>query len=97
MALEAKLNGVVASASEVRKIREICGEDFIIVCPAIRPTWSVVDDQVRVVTPTDAIQAGVDFMVVGRPVINAENKIDAINLIIAEIENAMCGNIVSIN
>jgi orotidine-5'-phosphate decarboxylase len=50
-----------------------------------------------VVTPTDAIQAGVDFMVVGRPVINAENKIDAINLIIAEIENAMCGNIVSIN
>ncbi len=96
MALDAKLSGVVASASEVRKIREICGEDFIIVCSAIRPTWSVVDDQVRVVTPTDAVQAGVDFMVVGRPVINAENKIDAINLITAEIENAMYGNIVSI-
>lgn len=96
MALDAKLSGVVASASEVRKIREICGEDFIIVCPAIRPTWSVVDDQVRVVTPTDAVQAGVDFMVVGRPVINAANKIDAINLITTEIENAMYGNIVSI-
>ena len=89
MAKEACLDGVVASASEVSQIRKICGEDFIIVCPAIRPTWSVVDDQVRVVTPTDAILAGVDYMVAGRPITNAENKIDAVNLIIDEIENAL--------
>lgn len=89
MAKNANLKGVVASASEVSQIRKVCGEDFIIVCPAIRPTWSVVDDQVRVVTPTDAVLAGVDYMVVGRPVVNAENKIDAINLIIDEIDNAI--------
>ncbi len=89
MAKNASLKGVVASASEVALIRKICGEDFIIVCPAIRPTWSVVDDQVRVVTPTDAILAGVDYMVVGRPITNAENKIDAMSLIIDEIENAL--------
>ncbi len=89
MARDANLNGVVASASEVRKIKEICGEDFIIVCPAIRPTWSVVDDQVRVVTPTDAIQAGVDYMIIGRPILKADNKLDAVQLIINEIENAL--------
>ena len=88
VALEAKLDGVVASASEVGAIRRVCGDDFIIVCPAIRPTWSVVDDQVRVVTPTDAIQAGVDYMVVGRPVIFAKDRIEAITLIIDEIEEA---------
>lgn len=89
LAKAGNLKGVVASASEVSQIRKICGENFIIVCPAVRPTWSVVDDQVRVVTPTDAILAGIDYMVIGRPVINAENRVDAINLIIEEIENAL--------
>ena len=88
MAIEAGLNGVVASASEAAVIRKNCPEDFIIVCPATRPTWSVVNDQVRVVTPTDAVLSGVDYMVVGRPVICAENKIEAIKLIIDEIEEA---------
>lgn len=88
VALDAKLDGVVASASEVGAIRRVCGDNFIIVCGAIRPTWSVVDDQVRVVTPTDAIQAGVDYMVIGRPVISAKNRIEAITLIIDEIEEA---------
>ena len=76
----------MASASEAKKIREEFGEDFIILCPAIRPTWSVVNDQVRVVTPTDAVKAGVDFMVVGRPVLSAEDPVAAIKLIIDEIE-----------
>jgi len=89
MAKDAGLDGVVASASEAPAIRKECGEDFIIVCPAIRPTWSVVNDQVRVVTPTDAIHSGVDYMVVGRPVICAENKTDAIKLILDEIEEAL--------
>lgn len=89
VAKEVGLDGVLASASEAKEIRKHMGEDFVIICPAIRPTWSVVDDQIRVVTPTDAIKAGVDYMVVGRPVTQAENKISAIKLIIAEIENAM--------
>lgn len=88
-AQESGLNGVVASASEAPIIREVCGEDFIIVCPAVRPTWSVVNDQVRVVTPSDAIKSGVDYMVVGRPVTSAENKIEAIELITHEIEDAI--------
>ncbi len=92
-AKESGLNGVVASASEAPVIREECGKDFLIVCPAVRPTWSIVNDQVRVTTPKDAIKSGVDFMVVGRPVTNAENKIDAVQLIIQEIEEALTENI----
>lgn len=92
-ALESGLKGVVASASEAPVIREECGEDFIIVCPAIRPTWSVVNDQVRVVTPSDAIKAGVDYMVVGRPVTSASNKVEAVELIIREIEDALCADV----
>ena len=94
IAVDAGLNGVVASASEAIVIRKECPEDFIIVCPAIRPTWSVVNDQVRVVTPTDAVLSGVDYMVVGRPVICAENKVEAIKLIIDEIENALALDVV---
>lgn len=88
-AYESGLSGVVASASEASVIREECGEDFIIVCPAVRPTWSVVNDQVRVVTPSDAIKAGVDYMVVGRPVTNADNKVEAILMITQEIKIAL--------
>lgn len=91
-AQESGLTGVVASASEAPIIREVCGEDFLIVCPAVRPTWSVVNDQVRVVTPSDAIRAGVDYMVVGRPVTSAANKIEAIELIIQEISDALSCN-----
>ncbi len=89
VAKQVGLDGVLASASEAKEIRKHVGEDFIIICPAIRPTWSVVNDQVRVVTPTDAIKSGVDYMVVGRPITEAEDKISAVKMIIAEIENAM--------
>lgn len=89
-AIETNLQGVVASASEAKKIREISkNKDFLIVCPAIRPLWAGVDDQVRVVTPSDAIKSGVDFMVIGRPVTKAHDKIEAINLIINEIDDAI--------
>ena len=88
VAKQVGLDGVLASASEAKEIRKHVGEDFIIICPAIRPTWSVVNDQVRVVTPTDAIKSGVDYMVVGRPITQAEDKISAVKLIIDEIENA---------
>ncbi len=83
------LNGVVASADEARIIRKEFGSDFIILCPATRPTWAVVNDQVRVDTPTDAILAGADYMVVGRPITDAQDRVGAAKLIIDEIENAM--------
>ena len=63
-------------------------DEFIILCPAIRPTWSVVNDQIRVVTPADAIKSGVDYMVVGRPITSADDPVTATNMIIDEIEEA---------
>ena len=89
VAKETGLDGVVASAEEARRIRKEIGDDFIILCPATRPTWSSVNDQVRVDTPRDAILSGVDFMVVGRPITSAEDRVDAAKLIIDEIETAL--------
>ena len=83
------LDGIVAGASEAKRIRQEFGEDFIILCPATRPTWAAVNDQVRVDTPTEAIRAGVDFLVIGRPITDAEDKIDAVQLIIDEINSAL--------
>ena len=83
------LDGIIASATDVPKIRKECGDDFIILCPAIRPTWSVVNDQIRVVTPTDAIKMGVDYLVVGRPITSAADKVSAAKLVLDEMEEAI--------
>lgn len=89
LALDCELDGVLASASEAKVIREKYGNDFIIICQAIRPTWSVVNDQIRVVTPTDAIKSGVDYMIIGRPITGAKDPKAAAMLIIDEIEEAL--------
>lgn len=89
VAKEAGLDGVVASADECRRIRKEIGEEFIVLCPATRPTWSVVNDQVRVDTPRAAVLAGVDYMVIGRPITEAEDRIAAVNLVIDEIAEAL--------
>lgn len=92
LAHESELDGVVASAEEAKRIRkEINDENFIIVCPAIRPTWSSVNDQVRVDTPYSAIMSGVDYLVIGRPITMAEDRVAAAKLIIDEITNALEG------
>lgn len=83
------LDGVVAGASESKRIRQEFGEDFIILCPATRPTWAAINDQVRVDTPAEAISAGVDYLVIGRPITDAPDKIAAVNLIIDEINTAL--------
>ena len=92
MAKNSGLNGIVAGASETKNIRNIIGDDFIVLCPATRPTWSAVNDQVRVDTPTEAIKAGVDYMVIGRPITDAKDRISAVNLIIDEINFALTNN-----
>lgn len=89
VAKEAGLDGVVASADECRRIRKEIGEEFTVLCPATRPTWSVVNDQVRVDTPRAAVLAGVDYMVIGRPITEAEDRIAAVNLVIDEIAEAL--------
>ena len=89
VAKDTGLDGVVASAEETKRIRKEIGDDFIILCPATRPTWASVNDQVRVDTPRDAILSGVDFMVIGRPVTASDDRISAIKLVIDEIETAL--------
>lgn len=62
------LDGVVCSAREVALIRDVCGPDFLTVTPGIRPEGSEIGDQKRVMTPKQAVETGVDYMVIGRPI-----------------------------
>ncbi|MGL4392410.1 MAG: orotidine-5'-phosphate decarboxylase, partial [Fusobacteriaceae bacterium] len=82
---EAGLDGVVCSPWEAKKIKEICGENFKTVCPGVRPKWSASNDQERIMTPSEAIKNGCDFLVIGRPITKHENPQEAFNLILDEI------------
>ncbi len=86
MAKESGMNGVVCSPQEIIAVREVCGPDFLIVTPGIRPRWSEKNDQVRVTTPKDALDMGADYMVIGRPICQAESPRDAAHKIIEELE-----------
>lgn len=68
MAQEMGLDGAVCSPQEVAHLRQICGDDFVLVCPGVRPTWAEAGDQKRSLTPSQAIQAGADYLVIGRPI-----------------------------
>ena len=85
MAKRAKLDGVVASVEEAALIRRYCPKDFKIVTPGIRPSGAEVGDQKRVATPKVAIEAGSDYLVVGRPIVQAENPAKAAKAILKEI------------
>ena len=85
---EASMDGVVASPQEVSDIRSACGPGFVIVTPGIRPSDSLRNDQQRVMTPAGAVQAGVDYIVVGRPILEAPDPVHAARAIIAEMEAA---------
>ena len=89
IAKEAGLAGVVAPDTDAGQIKKELGEDFIVVCPAVRPTWAIVNDQIRIVSPSDAIKAGADYMVIGRPITMAHDPVAAAKLIITEIEEAI--------
>jgi orotidine-5'-phosphate decarboxylase len=86
------LDGVVASPQEVRQIRRACGRDFLIVVPGIRPISGESkrrDDQARVATPAEAIRAGADYLVVGRPITAAADPPRAARAIAEEIAEAL--------
>jgi orotidine-5'-phosphate decarboxylase len=83
---EAGMDGVVASSHEVAHIRDACGRRFIIVTPGIRPADASRNDQQRVMTPAEAIRAGVDYIVVGRPILEAENPLSAARAIVADMQ-----------
>ena len=88
-AKKAGLDGVVASVWEVKKIKQACGKDFKVLCPGIRPDWSDKNDQKRLATPSLAIKEGADYLVIGRAVTSAEDRVKAIKMIYEEIENAL--------
>ncbi|MGF0111827.1 orotidine-5'-phosphate decarboxylase [Streptococcus sp. SGI.013] len=85
---EAGLDGVVCSAHEVAKIKEATGEDFVCLTPGIRPSGASTGDQKRVMTPVDAAQIGSDYIVVGRPITQAQDPVTAYHSIKSEWEQA---------
>jgi orotidine-5'-phosphate decarboxylase len=85
----AGLDGVVCSAQEVQNIKNTLGKDFLAVCPGIRRATDDVNDQKRIVTPSQAIKNGADWIVVGRPIIKASSPSTEAKLIINEIEKGM--------
>jgi orotidine-5'-phosphate decarboxylase len=92
LAKKAGVDGVVASVQEARGIRKACGRDFLIVTPGVRPNEKAQakssDDQARTATPAEAIRAGADFLVVGRPILTASDPRAAAQAIVDEIAAA---------
>lgn len=88
LAQEAGMDGIVASALEASWVRSQVGDDFVIVTPGIRPAGADRGDQSRVATPTDAIRAGADYLVVGRPITQAADPAAALAAVIEEVEQA---------
>ena len=98
LAQKAGMDGVVASPHEIRAIRRACGKDFLIVVPGIRPAvgsappgvrMRKTDDQARFASPGEAIRAGADYLVIGRPITGAPDPESAARAILEEISSAL--------
>ncbi len=85
LAKSAGLDGVVASPRETALIRKTCGKNFKIVTPGVRPAWAATGDQKRVMTPGEAVAAGADYLVVGRPITHDADPLAAARKILEEI------------
>jgi orotidine-5'-phosphate decarboxylase len=86
---KAGLDGVVCSAQEAGLIREVCGPDFLLVTPGIRPSGVGEQDQSRVITPAQALKNGSDYLVVGRPITGASDPLAAARDILNEMRGAL--------
>jgi orotidine-5'-phosphate decarboxylase len=82
------IDGLVCAPSEAKDLRQRLGAKMLLVTPGIRPAGSEKGDQKRIMTPGDAIKAGVDYMVIGRPIVAAENPKAAAEKVVEEIETA---------
>ncbi len=86
-AFNSGLDGVVASGEEIRNIKNICGKDFKIIVPGIRPSWFIEsDDQKNILTPKKALDLGADYLVIGRPILKSPDPCGAIE----EIQEEIC-------
>ncbi len=88
LAMKAGLDGVIASGHEAAKIKNHCGNGFLIVTPGIRPSWHPPDDQSRTMTPRQALREGADYIVMGRSILNHSDPLKAIELISVEMLTA---------
>jgi orotidine-5'-phosphate decarboxylase len=89
-AADCGLDGVVASPQEIRIIRQtVSNPEFLVVTPGIRSSTDAGDDQRRTLTPAAAIKAGADYLVVGRPLLSAEDPVEAAVRVVAEIDDAL--------
>ena len=86
LAQDSGLDGVVCSPFEISAIREACGPDFKLVVPGIRPAGSAVGDQKRIMTPAQAIARGADYIVIGRPITQANDPVKAAESIAQELK-----------
>ena len=85
LARDSGLDGVVCSPQEVAALRELCGSEFLLVVPGIRPAGAASGDQKRVMGPRAAVQAGADYLVVGRPITEAPHPAAAAQAILNEL------------
>jgi orotidine-5'-phosphate decarboxylase len=85
MAQESGLAGAVCSPQEASQLRQVCGDEFLLVCPGVRPKGSAAGDQRRSLTPAEAIQAGANYLVIGRPITAAADPAQAFDAICTEI------------
>jgi orotidine-5'-phosphate decarboxylase len=85
LARDAGIDGLVASPHEVAPLRAALGLDCLLVVPGVRPAWAGADDQKRIMTPAEAVRAGADYLVIGRPITRADDPADAAGRIAAEI------------
>jgi len=86
LAQRAGMHGVVASPQEIKMLRRAVRGEFVILTPGVRPAWAEKDDQKRVMTPGEAVKAGADYIVVGRPVLKATDRKAAVEKILEEIK-----------
>ena len=89
LAKKTGMDGVVCSAHEARAIRRACGPKFVILIPGVRPRSGAANDQSRIATPAEAIRAGADYLVIGRPITAARDPRSAVLAIVNEIRSAM--------
>jgi orotidine-5'-phosphate decarboxylase len=89
MGLAAGMHGFVCSPQEVAALRKLTGPKGVLVVPGIRPAGSVIGDQKRIATPTDALRQGANYLVVGRPITQAPDPAEAAEAILNEMAEAL--------
>lgn len=85
LAQNSGMDGIICAPTDIAAVRAACGQEFILMVPGIRPAWAAAHDQKRVMSPQEAIDAGATYLVIGRPITQADNPAAAYQTICAEI------------